>query len=40
MRLYLVLGFMAFIYAIAFAQWNSQQDSIAIAVVAPLSNTS
>ena len=35
----LVLGFLAFISAIAIAKWHSQQDSIAIAVVAPLSHT-
>ena len=34
----LVLGFLAFISAIAIAKWHSQQDSIAIAIVAPLSH--
>ena len=35
----LLLGFIAFLSAIAFAKWNGQKDSITIAVVAPLSNT-
>ena len=36
----LVLGFIAFASAIGLAKWNAQKDSIIIAVVAPLSNTS